>query len=157
MTTEANNSNLKSFINDDWCIEHIDDNGKLILLLNNVKFTATLERILDNDVNQNVIIDEIAAESGLVYYNNTFNKMKTKDIVKKTMEKLFKQLSRMKDGFAKDNKNNIDINILETEINVLRMKYDNFLNDQNIQDGVTRCVSDLFFRKKKIAKKTGSA
>ena len=78
--------------------------------------------------------------------------MKTKDIVKKTMEKLFKQLSRMKDGFAKDNKNNIDINILETEIHVLRMKYDNFLNDPHIQDGVTRCVSDLFFRKKKIAK-----
>jgi hypothetical protein len=47
---------IKSF-DDDWSIDHLDNKDKLVLLLNNSKFTSTLENILENEVNLNVLIE----------------------------------------------------------------------------------------------------
>ena len=60
------NINLINSFDEQWNTTHIDDKTKVLLLLNNTKFTSTLENILENEVNLNVLIDE-TSEKGLVY------------------------------------------------------------------------------------------
>lgn len=51
------NINLINSFEENWNTTHIDDKTKCFLLLNNSKFTATLENILENEVNLNVLLD----------------------------------------------------------------------------------------------------
>lgn len=96
----------------------IDINKKLILLLNNSKFTKTLEHILENEVNLNVIIDK-TSHNGLVYRNKELVNMNIKDIVQKSMEKLHKHLCDFHKDVIDPNKNDITkntINMLNNEL-----------------------------------------
>ena len=129
------------------CTDHIDDKLKLILLLNNSKFTITLDYILNNEVNLNVLIDN-TTDSGLVYFNNSYNKMKIKDIANKTMDKLIKLLCKFKDDLIVPNKYNIDKKILENEINIACIKHEQYINDINIQNAVNKCISDIYNKKR---------
>jgi hypothetical protein len=139
---------LKSF-DEKWNIDHIDDKVKLILLLNNSKFTSTLENILENEVNLNVLIDK-TSDVGLVYNNDdkSFNKMNIKDIVRKSMDKLFRHLCDFKKDIIDPNIFNINKEFLENEFNIVRHKYNEFKNDKNIQDTVNKFITDIYNRKK---------
>ena len=95
------NINLVKSFNDDWSTDHINEKDKLVLLLNNSKFTTTLENILENEVNLNVLLDKNNYENGLVYNGDSIVNMNIKEIVKKTMEKLHNHLC----NFNKDIKN----------------------------------------------------
>lgn len=93
-------------------------------MLTNSKFTKTLENILENEVNLNVLIDN-TNNTGLVYKNNKLVNMNIKDIVKKSMEKLDKHLR----DFYKDI---IDPNILEINSKILNEELTNVKNKYNI-------------------------
>lgn len=79
---------------DKWSTTHIDKYFKVFLLNTYRKYTNFIEKVLDNDDNLNVIIDENSDKS-LVYKNNIekYVTMKNKEILEKTMEKANKQLS----------------------------------------------------------------
>ena len=65
------NINLKIIrpFDDDWDVSNIDNTLKNILVLSSLKYTKTLEQILNNDTNLNVFIDDKNAETGIVYKN----------------------------------------------------------------------------------------
>ena len=142
----CDNINININFDDNWNTDHIDDNLKLMLLLNKSKFTTTLQNILENEVNLNVIIDN-TTDSGIVYNNNSLQKMNIKDIVEKSMNKLFKHLCIFKDDLSKpavNLENNIVNNVLNEQINIARNKLDDFNKDRNIQDTVNKYVSDIY-------------
>ena len=84
---------IKSF-DEKWTTEHIDKYIKQLILLSEHKYTNLLTEILKNKENLNVIIDK-ESKYGLVYKNNSelFVNMKTKEIIDKSMEKLYEQLN----------------------------------------------------------------
>jgi len=79
--------------NEDWCTDHLDDYTKIILFLSDFtqKYSKTLDALLENDVNKNVLIDN-DSNTGMVFVNKNFQKMKLKDIVQKSMDKVQKHL-----------------------------------------------------------------
>ena len=76
------NINLINSFDEQWNTTHIDDKTKILLLLNNTKFTSTLENILENEVNLNVLIDE-TSDKGLVYNEKKILNMDIKRYSKK--------------------------------------------------------------------------
>lgn len=77
----------------DWITEHIDNETKMYLFLKkfNNRYTDTLDAIMENDINKNILIDK-DFDSGIVYNNNNLERMKIKDIVNECVNKLQKHL-----------------------------------------------------------------
>jgi hypothetical protein len=130
-----------------WNTTHIDDNKKLLLLLNNSKFTSTLENILENDENLNVLIDT-TSDNALVYNDKKIINMNIKDIVKKTMKKLLLQLTNFKDDIIDPNKYNIDKTIIDEQIKIAENKYTDFRKNEDIQKSVKTFIKDIYNKKK---------
>ena len=157
ITNNSNNINIniniaRSF-DDDWDTSKIDINKKILLLVTNSKFTKTLENILENEVNLNVLIDT-TTENGLVYNNKEFTKMNVKDIVKKTMSKLHKHLTEFHSDILnndndKPNKDKLDIDKkhLDLSLQNINNKYTNFTNSRDIQKTVKEYITDIYDKK----------
>ena len=144
----TNSNNISIVINnfdDKWNTDHIDDKLKLLLLLNKTKFTTTLQNILENEVNLNVLIDK-TSDTGLVYNNNTLQKMDVKDIVQKSMDKLFQQLSIFKDELIHP-----DLNIEETYLNHAvkdsSVKLSDYHQNDSIKNTVNKLISQIYSQK----------
>jgi hypothetical protein len=140
------NINLLKSFDEDWDVSKIDINKKLILLLNNSKFTQTLENILENEVNLNVIIDS-TSDNGLVYKDNKLINMNIKDIVKKSMEKLHKHLCDFHQDIVKPNDLSIDVNVLDYGLETANKKYNIFKNDNNTQNEVNNYIRSVYNKK----------
>ena len=138
--------NIKSF-DEPWDVSKIDDYKKLILILNNTKFSSTLQNILENEVNLNVLIDN-TTDSGLVYQQNNIKKMNTSDIVKSVMDKLYKQLCDFHDDILQPNYHNINESIINKELKNATEKYNNYKKNINVQKDVNKIVTDIINRKK---------
>lgn len=142
------NINLINSFDEQWNITHIDDNKKLLLLLNNTKFTSTLENILENEVNLNVLIDD-TSDNGLVYNEKKITNMDIKDIVKNTMDKLFNHLCNFRNDILEPNKYNIDKNIIEEQLKIAELKYNDYkINKDNIEKVVDDFIKDIYNKKK---------
>jgi hypothetical protein len=116
---------LLSF-NDNWNIEHLDKNTKTLLFMSTVKYTKTLEYILKNDINKNVLLDE-ESKTGIVYKGdeNSFEKMKLEDIIDESVEKIYNHLKE----FHKElkDKNDIEFNLdndsIKTNLKITETKF----------------------------------
>lgn len=141
----------------DWDVSKIDDTLKQVLLLSDLKYTKTLEHILQNDVNLNVIIED-KADCGIVYKNDIekFKPMKIEDIVDLSMDKLHKQLTIFHDEIKDDNKYNINNTILSSEKEILNEKYDEFKNNELTQKIVKSYIANIYNKKKEDAIKVCS-
>jgi hypothetical protein len=115
-------------------------------------YTNFLKKILENDSNKNIIIDE--NKSGLVYTsNNNENKyirMEIENIVKQSMDKLYKQLNDIysdvhpildDNGVAIQCKKNIED------------KYNRFTSENKLQKVVGDFLTDIYKENKDIALK----
>jgi hypothetical protein len=133
----------------DWDVSKIDDTLKQVLLLSDLKYTKTLEHILQNDVNLNVIIED-KAKCGIVYKNDIekFKPMRIEDIVDLSMNKLHKQLTIFHDEIKDDNKYKINNTILSSEKDILNEKYDEFKNNQITQKMVQNYIANIYNKKK---------
>lgn len=113
-------------------------------------YTKLLEEILKNDINLNVIIDK-DKDSALVYQDDEYIEVKLKDIIENTMKKLNDHLNNI-------NKGRIHAfeEIIKFTRQMINKKYIDYNKNNYIQEGVKKCVSDLFENKKddaiKIAK-----
>ena len=143
ITNISFNINVVKSFDEEWSIEHLDNKDKLVLLLNNSKFTSTLENILENEVNLNVLIEN-NDKDGLVYKNNKLDKMNIKDIVKNTMEKLYNQLNNFKQDIVSPNNLNINETIINNELNIAKNKYDDYRRNQSVQDNVNKYITDIY-------------
>jgi hypothetical protein len=141
------NINIINSFDETWNTNHINDAQKLILLLNNSKFTSTLEHILENDENLNVLIDT-TSDNALVYNDKHIINMNIKDIVKKTMEKLLEQLSNFKKDIIEPNKYNIDSKVIDQQIKIAENKFTDFSKNSDIQKSVNSFIKDIYSKKK---------
>ena len=74
----------------DWDVSKINKSDILDILLNKHKFTKTLQNILKNEVNLNVIINN--DKNGFVYKseNDKYEPMKEDQIMQQSMNKIYK-------------------------------------------------------------------
>ena len=135
---------------DIWDISKISESDKSDILISNFMYTKLLEEILKNDINLNVIIDK-DKDSALVYQDDEYIEVKLKDIIENTMKKLNDHLNNI-------NKGRIHAfeEIIKFTRQMINKKYIDYNKNNYIQEGVKKCVSDLFENKKddaiKIAK-----
>lgn len=141
------NINITKSFDDDWDTSNIDINKKLVLLLTNSKFTKTLENILENEVNLNVLIDN-NTNNGIVFNNNQYVNMNVKDIVKQTMIKLHKHLTEFHTDITYPNILDIDKDYLDCNLKNINNKFNKFQNDKDIQNTVKDYITYIYNKKK---------
>lgn len=144
-----NNMGLKSF-DEKWTTEHIDKYIKQLILLSEHKYTNLLTEILKNKENLNVIIDK-ESKYGLVYKNNSelFVNMKTKEIIDKSMEKLYEQLTDFYNGIINNNILELNTNLIEDEKKKLDNKFKEFYNNNNnLKDAVGNLITNIYDKNK---------
>ena len=144
-----NNINIsitKSF-DEQWDTSGIDINKKFSLLFANSKFTKTLENILENQVNLNVLIDN-TSDDGIVFNDNKFVKMNVKEIVKQTMDKLHKHLIEFHSDIF--DSNDFDKKCVDFKLNLqnINSKYTNFTKSKDTQNIVKEYITDIYNKKK---------
>jgi hypothetical protein len=133
---------------DKWDTSHVSDAEKTALLISMFKFTKTLESLLENKNNQNVLIDK-KNKSGLVYNNNILEKMSLDDICNKSLQKIFVHL---KDFFEEVKNNNvyaIEPNLLERERKNMRIKYNQYGENPSQKREAIKAIADTLEKQKK--------
>ena len=134
----------------DWDVSNIDLLTKKNLLMSKIMYSNLLSEILNNELNLNVIIEK-ESDTGLVYKNDkdTYIKMKIKDIIDKTMEKLKNHLLNFIDD-ANSDKLIIDTYLKEFESNIVD-KYQKYIENNEINTFVQNYMIKLYEDKKNDA------
>jgi hypothetical protein len=116
---------------DKWDITHLNNDEKTVLILSMVKYTKTLEYLLKNKNNQNVLIDK-DSNLGLVYNNNSIEKMSIEEICDKSFNKIHDHLKNFYDDVDKINTAEVDKKYIDTEKKSMKIKYLKYRdNDDN--------------------------
>ena len=139
------NNKLISFDND-WDISKLDLETKQLLFLSSIKFTKTMEKILENDANMNVFIEK-NSNCGIVY-KDKFEEMNVNDIIDKSMEKLYKHLTQFYKDIKIDNEYQIKDEYLEKEQQIIENKYDDYTKNQATQKKVHDHILEIYERNK---------
>ena len=134
--------NITISFDDNFNASKIDNNKKLILLLTTSKFTKTLEILLENKVNLNVLIDT-TTDNGLVY-NKEFINMKHIDIIKKTMSKLYKILIDFHNDILYDNEIDMDKKSLDLILETINNDYNNFINNDKFRQNIIIDITNIY-------------
>jgi hypothetical protein len=119
-----NMNGIKGF-DEDWDVSQIDIKKKIDILLSKYKFSKTLDNILSNDANLNVIINN---DIGVVYKSekNKYEPMAKKEIMEKSMDKIYKHLKDfyedIKESDIKEYSENA-LDVLSNEYNDIELKY----------------------------------
>ena len=128
-----------------------EKHDKFMLLFSQIMYTRFLEKILENDANNNVIIDS-KTNSGLVYTNenneNKYITMEMDNIVKKSMDKLNKQLNGVYNDIESELLKNYIVNDCRKNINE---KYENFATKSDVKDIVGKYIIDVYNKNKELA------
>lgn len=138
--------NIKNPIpfDDNWNISNINNKDKIIF--SKIMYTNLLTEILKSEINLNVIIDK-DNDSGIVYKNDIdkYIKMKSEDIIDKTMLKLKEHLLSIN-----DNSNDYYLqDFLKMSKNVIKKKYEDFIkNNDNLKDNVSNIIKNIYNTKK---------
>lgn len=132
-----NNTKLRGF-DEDWDVSKINKSDILDILLNKHKFTSTLQNILKNEVNLNVIMNN--DNNAFVYKsgNDKYEPMKQQQIMQESMDKIYKHLQNFYEETIKTNLNNYDSKYLDTINNDINKGYTQYLYEntqfKNIAD-----------------------
>jgi hypothetical protein len=134
---------------EDWNISELDNKMKQSLVLSSIKFTKTMEKILDNDINLNVLINK-EKNSGIIYKNDTekFKIMDMNDIIDKSMYKLYKHLKQFCEDIKEDNEFKICNEYFDKELDIIENKYDEYQTNKITQKFVQNHLIDLYDKKK---------
>jgi len=133
-----------------WDVSKISIEKKSDIIISQVMYTELLESIFENDLNLNVIIDN-EKKSGMVYKNDIdkYICMKSKDIVANTMEKLNYHLIELNKENANNNRSLKEV--IDFTRKIINKKYIDFQKNTNIQNGVEKCICNIYENKKKEA------
>jgi len=140
ITNNINNNYPISF-DENWDSSHMSNDEKNLLILSMFKYTKTLEALLKNKINHNVIIDT-ESKSGLVYKNNKIEKMCLDEIIDKSFDKIFNHLNNFFEEIDKNNLYSINQDLLDNEKKSMKIKYDKYKYD-NKQDAILH-MTDSF-------------
>jgi len=146
------NLNVNKIIpfDEEWNTSHLDQKTKLNLLLSSIKFTKSIEKILENDNNLNVLINS-DKNTGIVYKNDIerFIPMNVDDIIDKSMYKLYNHLKTFSKDIKENNEFQIDNKIFDSEINLIENKYNEYNKNKLIQQNVQNHMIDIYNKNKK--------
>jgi hypothetical protein len=143
---ENENIMIRSF-DEDWDDSKMDDKAKIMVVLADTKYTKTLELLMENNVNLNVLID-YTGEKGLVYRNNNFEIMSIKDIVKKSMAKIYHLLHKFCQDIEINNIHNIKWAYLEEEKKMIENKYNEYISNKDTEEKVIHFMKDIYHKKR---------
>ena len=135
---------------EDWITSHIPEIKKQQLIFSKIMYTNLLEEILNNDLNLNVIIDK-ENDLGLVYKNDIdkYIKMKIKDIIDNSMEKLNRKLNNINNTMYENS--TLYEDILKLSKDKIDTKYNDYKNNEIINKNVQNFITNMFENKKKDA------
>ena len=136
---------LKNF-NEDWDISKIDIQKKLLLLLSDNKYSNTMEEILKNDKNMNVLLDE-NNQSGIVFQENKFMSVDNDEIIVSTMYKLYNHLLKFYNDIKNDEDNLVNKDLKKHKDNI-QEKYNDFNKNKITKELVKNILIDIFHNKK---------
>ena len=111
-----NNLNPPISFDKDWDVSHLSIAEKEALLLSMYQYIKTLDSILKNKNNQNVLIDK-DSNSGLVYKNNNIEKMNLNEIFYKSFDKIYNSLNNFCDDIKNNNIYDLDPSIINEKKN----------------------------------------
>ena len=139
--SKYNNDFIVPF-NKEWDLSNIDQKKKLLLFLSDNKYSKTMEEILKNDKNKNILFNDNKT-SGVIYQDDKFVDMDSEEIIIKTMYKLYNHLINFYDEIKKDNDFDSDLNKHKSK---LEEKYQDFnINKDNItKEVVKNILIDIF-------------
>ena len=164
-TSNTNNNTINNILNinfnidnktkniipfdEDWDISEIDNETKQLLLMSSIKFTKTMEKILENDANLNILIEK-ERNLGIVYKNDIekFKEMNINDIIDKSMTKLYKHLKQFYNEIKEDNEYKICSDYLDNEKIIIDNKYDEYQNNHKTQKIVQNHLIDIYDKNK---------
>jgi len=124
----VNFNTLKGF-REKWDVSKIDKYQMMGLLLSNKKFSNTLEKILENDNNLNVIIGD---DAGIIYNSDSdkYEPISKNELFKLTMDKIYGHLKDFYDSIIEDtDKNkffNKDTTLLNSEMDSINTNYNRY-------------------------------
>jgi hypothetical protein len=138
-TININVNSLRGF-DEDWSTSNITKDMRQQLLLSDTKFTNTLKNILQNEDNLNVIFKDHS--TGIVYKNKNnedeYQAMNVKDILDKSMDKIYKHLLDFFTEIVQDQ--HIDNNILYE----IDKKYNRYKKSTIIKNDINNHLTDIF-------------
>lgn len=135
---------LVSF-NDNWNIEHLDINTKTLLFMSTVKYTKTLEYILANDTNKNVLLNE-DTNTGIIYKGSEFEEMKIEDIIDKSVLKIYNNLKEMYNEIQENNDMNfiLDPTIINQNLKLTENKFNEYNSNEKTKEVVSQIISSIY-------------
>jgi hypothetical protein len=141
---ELPEKSLVSF-NDNWNIEHLDINTKTLLFMSTVKYTKTLEYILANDVNKNVLLDK-ESNTGIIYKGSEFEEMKIEDIIDKSVLKIYNNLKDMYNEIQENNDMNfiLDQSIINQNLKLTENKFNEYNSNEKTKEVVSQIISSIY-------------
>ena len=142
------NINIPIPFDKEWNIEHIDNYLKTILLICDNKFTAFLKNVMKNKVNLNVICNK-DIDNAHVFINNKYEIIEKNELFKKSMEKIYQQLIKIKNEL--NNHEEVCSKIIKSESDIINEKYNNYLENDNIKDIVHDYLHNIYDENKKEA------
>ena len=127
----------------DWDLSHINSSTKQALIISLVKYTKTLEQILKNENNMNVLLDK-NSEKGFIYKDNNFEEMSKDDIIKQSFEKIYNHLKIFHEEVENNNEFGIDPEYLEEHRENLDIKFNKYNEDKESKNMINSCISEKF-------------
>jgi hypothetical protein len=142
----TNNNNYNLFFNlpipfeEDWDVSKIPSTAKNDIMISQFVFSRFLKEILSNENNSNVIIDK-NNESGKVYINHKkqYIEMTEKDILMKTMEKLYDQLYDIIDN----NKDSLKC-VKEISKDYIHDKFNKYCKNNDIKEEINEIIIETY-------------
>jgi hypothetical protein len=139
-----NGEKIMNGFNDEWDISKIDLQKKLLLFVSDNKYSNTMEEILKNDKNMNILLGENENDA-IVFQENKFMNLNNDEIIVRTMYKLYNHLLKFYTDIKGDNLINKD---LKEHKENLKEKYDDFNNNNITKEIVKNILLDIFHNKK---------
>ena len=148
--TNIININIPMSFDKEWSMEHLDGYVKCLLLFTNNKFTKTLESVLENKINLNVIFDK-NNDDAMIFSENEYKNIDKKDLFEKSMEKIRDQLLKIQEDICSNYKKFEHDENTKEQSKIINKKYTEYLNNDNIKEIVNEYLGNIYDSNKKEA------
>jgi hypothetical protein len=126
-----------------WNINHIDLLTKKLLYITNDKYSDLLRKILENDKNINIIYDHRESYGYIINDNHDIEIITIKSIVNETMKKIYNTYELFKTQLEENDKM-IDKLLLNKEYEIIKDKYNLFINNNTISEKVENIILNIY-------------
>ena len=125
----------------DWDISHLGTAEKQSLFMSMYKYTKTLEHILKNETNLNVLLDK-NSDKGFVYNNNSIQEMSVDEIIDKSFNKIYNNLNHIYNDIQSNNYFGISNDLLDIHKDAIQKKFDCFYGNEDTRKIVKSHISE---------------